>query len=358
VLPHSIAAVDAQDRHLSEETRITAPEILPEDQELDRSLRPVTFDDYVGQDKLKGNLEVFVAAARQRGDALDHALFYGPPGLGKTTLAGIISAEMGVRMHTTSGPVLEKAADLAGLLTNLEANDVLFIDEIHRLNKVVEEYLYSAMEDYRLDILIDRGPAARSVQISLPPFTLVAATTRAGLLSAPLRDRFGITGRLDYYQEAEITHIVKRNAGKLDVHMADGAAEAVARRSRGTPRVANRLLRRLRDFAEVEGSGVLTRDIASDALQRLEIDEHGLDDMDKRILRAIIEKYHGGPVGLNTLGVTVGEDAGTIEELYEPYLIQQGLIERTPRGRTATMTAYEWLGKMYPGKSPQQERFL
>jgi Holliday junction DNA helicase RuvB len=330
-----------------EPTRITAPDSLPEDRELDRSLRPLTFTDYVGQEKLKGNLEIFVAAARQRSDALDHCLFYGPPGLGKTTLAGIIANEMGVQLHATSGPVLEKAADLAGLLTNLEEGDVLFIDEIHRLNKVVEEYLYPAMEDFRLDILIDRGPAAKSVQLTLPPFTLIAATTRAGLLTAPLRDRFGITGRLDYYSTEEIETIVVRNAGKMDLKLATDAGEEISRRSRGTPRVANRLLRRLRDFAEVEGSGQLTSSIARDALTRLEIDEHGLDDMDKRILDSIIRKYRGGPVGLSTLAVTVGEDAGTIEELYEPYLIQQGLIQRTQRGRIATPAAFERLGEPY-----------
>lgn len=339
---------------MEDQNRITAPDSLPGDRDLDRSLRPLCFDDYVGQNKLKSNLEVFVAAARQRKDALDHALFYGPPGLGKTTLAGIIAQEMGVKMHSTSGPVLEKAADLAGLLTNLEENDVLFIDEIHRLNKVVEEYLYPAMEDYRLDILIDRGPAARSVQLNLPPFTLVAATTRAGLLTAPLRDRFGITGRLDYYSVDDITTIVERNAEKLEIELDDTASTQIALRSRGTPRVANRLLRRLRDFAEVEGEGVLTSQIAANAMTRLEIDEEGLDDMDKRILLSIIEKYRGGPVGLSTLAVTVGEDAGTIEELYEPYLIQKGYMERTQRGRIVTHLAYERF-KIDPSQSNSAE---
>jgi len=339
---------------VEDQNRITAPDSLPGDRDLDRSLRPLCFDDYVGQNKLKSNLEVFVAAARQRKDALDHALFYGPPGLGKTTLAGIIAQEMGVKMHSTSGPVLEKAADLAGLLTNLEENDVLFIDEIHRLNKVVEEYLYPAMEDYRLDILIDRGPAARSVQLNLPPFTLVAATTRAGLLTAPLRDRFGITGRLDYYSVDDITTIVERNAEKLEIELDDTASTQIALRSRGTPRVANRLLRRLRDFAEVEGEGVLTSQIAANAMTRLEIDEEGLDDMDKRILLSIIEKYRGGPVGLSTLAVTVGEDAGTIEELYEPYLIQKGYMERTQRGRIVTHLAYERF-KIDPSQSNSAE---
>ncbi|MCB2212633.1 Holliday junction branch migration DNA helicase RuvB [bacterium] len=330
---------------MDEQERITSGTPLPGEQELDRSLRPLRFEDYVGQDKLKANLEVFVAAARQREQALDHSLFYGPPGLGKTTLAGIIAQEMGARLHITSGPVLEKPADLAGLLTKLDENEVLFIDEIHRLNKVVEEYLYPAMEDFRLDILIDRGPAARSVQLNLPPFTLIAATTRAGLLSAPLRNRFGITGRLDYYSRDEIQTIITRNAAKLEVDMDTDAAVQVALRSRGTPRVANRLLRRLRDFAEVEGSGKLTAEIAHSSLERLEIDEHGLDDMDKRILEAIILKYRGGPVGLGTLAVSIGEDSGTIEELYEPFLIQQGFLERTQRGRVATAAAFELVGR-------------
>ncbi len=329
---------------MSIDTRITAPTSSPEDLELDRSLRPIRFEEFVGQEKLKSNLEVFVTAARQRGEALDHSLFYGPPGLGKTTLAGIIAEEMEVRLHSTSGPVLEKAADLAGLLTNLEPNDVLFIDEIHRLNKVVEEYLYPAMEDFRLDILIDRGPAARTVQLNLPPFTLIGATTRAGLLTAPLRERFGITGRLDYYNFDDIVQIINRNSGKLDVELGDGANNEIAGRCRGTPRVANRLLRRLRDFAEVEGGGIVTTDLARDSMTRLEIDERGFDEMDKRLLSAIIHKYKGGPVGLNTLAVTVGEDPGTIEELYEPYLIQQGMLERTPRGRMATSEAFKVLG--------------
>ncbi len=339
---------------MPEDSRFTAPDTRPEDLEFDKALRPLTFDDFVGQDKIKSNLEVFVAAARQRGEALDHTLFFGPPGLGKTTLAGIVSNELGVHFHSTSGPVLEKAADLAGLLTNLEPNDVLFIDEIHRTNRVVEEYLYSAMEDYRLDILIDSGPAARTVQITLAPFTLIGATTRAGLLTAPLRARFGITSRLDYYPPAHIQHIINRNAGKLDVKLGAGSAEIIAGRCRGTPRVANRLLRRLRDFAEVEGAGTLTVDIAESSLTRLEIDKYGLDEMDKRLLEAIITKYRGGPVGLSTLSVTIGEDAGTIEELYEPYLIQQGLLERTSRGRMVTAAAYQVVG-VDPGQTPNSQ---
>ncbi|MBD3167457.1 Holliday junction branch migration DNA helicase RuvB [bacterium] len=337
---------------------MTAPQPAPEDRELDVSLRPHRFEDFVGQEKLKANFEVFVAAARQRGEALDHVLLYGPPGLGKTTLAGIIASELGVNMVSTSGPVLEKAADLAGLLTNLEEHDVLFIDEIHRLNRVVEEYLYPAMEDFVLDILIDKGPAARSVQLNLPPFTLIGATTRAGLLTGPLRTRFGITGRLDYYGVEELEQIVTRNADTLNIPLKGDAAHEIARRCRGTPRIANRLLRRLRDFAEVEGEGALTTEIAERALERLEIDQRGLDDMDKRILRSIVHTYRGGPVGLQTIAVTVGEDAGTIEELYEPYLIQQGFLERTPKGRVATPQAFELVGGRPGGAGPVNQETL
>ncbi len=312
--------------------------------DLDHSLRPKGFDEFVGQQSIVENLRVFIEAAKRRGEALDHALFTGPPGLGKTTLANIIASEMRSNIKTTSGPVLERPGDLAGLLTNLEEGDVLFIDEIHRLSAAVEEYLYSAMEDYTLDIMIDSGPAARSVQIELKPFTLVGATTRAGLLSAPLRSRFGITNRLDYYNAATLQKIIERSARIIDISIdSEGAAE-LARRSRGTPRISNRLLHRTRDFAQVKGSGVITRDIALMTLSALEVDEHGLDEMDKRILLAIIEKFAGGPVGVNTIAVSVGEEGGTIEEVYEPFLIQEGFIKRTPRGREVTELAYRHFG--------------
>ena len=319
------------------------------DQDFDLKLRPARFEDFTGQEKIKERLELFVEAAKARDDVLDHALLSGPPGLGKTTLAGIIAEAMGANMKCTSGPVIDKPGDLAGLLTSIERGDVLFIDEIHRMQKTVEEYLYSAMEDFVIDIVIDQGPNARSVRLNIEPFTLIGATTRAGLLTAPLRGRFGITGRLDYYNKEEIGLIITRNASKLNVVLGDGAVVEIAGRCRGTPRIANRLLRRLRDFAEVEGSGTVTEEIARDALTRLEIDDRGLDDMDKRLLGAIVHKYRGGPVGLSTLAVTVGEDPGTIEELYEPYLIQQGLLERTPRGRMATTEAFRVLGVSFLG---------
>ncbi len=312
--------------------------------DFEQSLRPRGFSEFSGQQSIVENLGVFIAAAKQRGEALDHALFTGPPGLGKTTLANIIALEMGSNIKTTSGPVLERPGDLAGLLTNLEEGDVLFIDEIHRLSAAVEEYLYSAMEDYTLDIMIDSGPAARSVQIALKPFTLVGATTRAGLLTAPLRSRFGITNRLDYYDAKTLQTIIERSARILNIDTdAEGTLE-LARRSRGTPRIANRLLHRTRDFAQVKGNGRITREIALVALNALEVDEHGLDDMDKRILLAIIEKYNGGPVGLSTIAVSVGEEPGTIEEVYEPFLIQEGFIKRTPRGREVTDMAYSHFG--------------
>ncbi len=320
--------------------RITTPEIIQGESELDITLRPSKFDEFIGQGKVVDNLKVFIQAAKQRGEALDHVLFYGPPGLGKTTLAYIIANELGVTIKSTSGPILEKAADLAGILTNLNERDVIFIDEIHRINRVVEEYLYPAMEDFTLDIMIDKGPAARSVKLPLKPFTLIGATTRAGLLTSPMRARFGVVGRLDYYSPEDIGRVVTRSARILKVGIDEGGTGQIAKRSRGTPRIANRLLRRLRDFAEVHGDGSITGQLAHDSLERLDVDELGLDDMDKRILGVLIEKFHGGPVGLSTLAVAVGEEAETLEEIYEPFLIQEGLLERTPRGRTATNAAF------------------
>ena len=308
-------------------------------------LRPLAFEDFKGQDKVVDNLRVFVAAARLRGEPLDHVLLHGPPGLGKTTLSNIIANELGVGFKLTSGPVLDKPGDLAGLLTNLEPNDVLFIDEIHRLSPVVEEYLYSAMEDFRIDIMIDKGPSARSVQINLNPFTLIGATTRSGLLTSPLRARFGINCHLEYYDADTLQTIILRSARILDTPCKDQAALEIARRSRGTPRVANSLLRRVRDFAQVKGQGVITKDIASYGLEALNIDTHGLDDVDNRILSTIIDKFAGGPVGLNTIATSLGEDAGTIEDVYEPFLIKEGFIKRTPRGREATDLAYKHLGR-------------
>lgn len=328
-----------------------------EDQAVEAALRPVRFEDFVGQPKVIENLKVFIKAAKQRGEALDHVLLYGPPGLGKTTLAYIIASELEVNITTTSGPVLDKAGDLAGLLTNLQEKDVLFIDEIHRLNNVVEEYLYSAMEDYKLDIMIDRGANARTIQIALPRFTLVGATTRAGLLTAPMRARFGVVLRLDYYRAEDLFHIVRRSAGLLDVEIEDAGAMEIARRSRGTPRVANRLLRRTRDYAQVKAEGKITKEVADNALKMLEVDELGLDDMDKRIIRTIIEKYNGGPVGLNTIAVAIGEESDTIEEIYEPFLIQEGFIKRTPRGRVATPFAYEHFNYRQTNNGFQQELF-
>ncbi|HVK37561.1 MAG TPA: Holliday junction branch migration DNA helicase RuvB [Candidatus Kapabacteria bacterium] len=316
----------------------------PIETEVDAALRPQGFVEFVGQPKVVDNLMVFIEAALKRGEALDHVLLTGPPGLGKTTLSHIIAREMGADIKTTSGPVLEKPGDLAGLLTGLNHGDVLFIDEIHRLSPVVEEYLYSAMEDFRIDIMIDSGPSARTVQLTLPRFTLVGATTRQGLLTAPLRSRFGIVNRLDYYNVEDLFKVITRSARILEIPTEQEGVYEMARRSRGTPRIANRLLRRTRDFADVKGDGTIDRRIAMIALEALEVDENGLDEMDKRILLAIMEKFNGGPVGLNNLAVSVGEDAGTLEEVYEPYLIQEGFLMRTPRGREATMQSYRHFG--------------
>ncbi len=316
------------------------------EREVERALRPSHFDSFAGQQQIIDNLKVFVQAAKDRGEPLDHLLLHGPPGLGKTTLSHIIANELGVGMKMTSGPVLDKPGELAGILTNLEPNDVLFIDEIHRLSPVVEEYLYSAMEDYRIDIMIETGPSARSVQISLNPFTLIGATTRSGLLTAPLRSRFGITSRLQYYDVETLTKIIQRSARLLNVPITSESAVEIASRSRGTPRIANLLLRRVRDFAQVKGDGTITLDIARYALQALNVDKHGLDEMDNRILNVIIDKFKGGPVGLSTISTAVGEDQGTIEEVYEPFLIQEGYLMRTPRGREVTPLAYQHLGKV------------
>jgi len=315
------------------------------DAEIDRVLRPKAFDDFAGQEKVLENLKIFVTAAKNREEALDHVLLHGPPGLGKTTLASIISQELGVGFRVTSGPVLDKPGDLAGLLTNLEDNDVLFIDEIHRLSPIVEEYLYSAMEDFKIDLVIDTGPNARTVEIALNPFTLIGATTRSGLLTAPLRARFGITSRLSYYSADILAGIVKRSSDILNIPIYNEAALEISRRSRGTPRIANALLRRVRDFAEVKGDGSVDLAISKHALEALDVDEYGLDEMDNKILATIIDKFKGGPVGLNTIATAVGEDAGTIEEVYEPFLIQEGFLMRTPRGRQATDSSYKHLGR-------------
>jgi Holliday junction DNA helicase RuvB len=329
------------------------------EQVIDRSLRPVSFGEFTGQPKLKQQLEIFIQAARQRGDALDHVLLFGPPGLGKTTLANILAAEMGSTLRQTSGPVIEKAGDLAAMLTNLEENDVLFIDEIHRLSPAIEEILYPAMEDYRLDIVIGEGPAARSIQLNLPPFTLIGATTRAGLLTSPLRDRFGIVQRLEFYSTEELAIIVGRSAAILEVQTESAGIREVAKRSRGTPRIANRLLRRVRDYSEVKGDGVISGALANAALEMLEVDETGMDVLDRNLLSALITKFDGGPVGVDSLAAAVSEERGTIEDVIEPYLIQQGYIMRTPRGRVATRLAWQHLGLTMPdqGRSAQASMF-
>ena len=318
------------------------------------SLRPKTLREYIGQEKAKGNLEVFIQAAKMRGEPLDHVLLHGPPGLGKTTLSGIIANEMGVNVRITSGPAIEKPGDLAALLTNLGENDILFVDEIHRLNRSVEEILYPAMEDFAIDIIIGKGPSANSIRLDLPKFTLIGATTRAGQLSAPLRDRFGVTLRLELYTPEELALIVKRSAGILDVPIEDDGAMEIARRSRGTPRIANRMLRRVRDFAQVKAGGVITRNVADEALTALEVDYLGLDAIDRRMLTAIIEHYNGGPVGLETLAATINEESVTLEDVYEPYLMQMGFLTRTPRGRCVTRRAYEHLGLPFLGGGMEQ----
>ena len=337
---------------------IRSNNISSAEKEFENALRPLRFGDFSGQQKVVENLEVFVEAAKYRGEPLDHTLLHGPPGLGKTTLSNIIANELGVGFKLTSGPVLDKPGDLAGILTSLEPNDVLFIDEIHRLSPVVEEYLYSAMEDYRIDIMIDKGPSARSIQIDLNPFTLVGATTRSGLLTAPLRARFGINLHLEYYEPETLTKILKRSASILKVPIDDAAAVEIARRSRGTPRIANALLRRVRDFAQVKGTGRIDTDIARIALTALNIDQYGLDEIDNKILLTIIDKFRGGPVGITTIATAIGEDAGTVEEVYEPYLIMEGFIKRTPRGRMVTELAYKHFGRRMAGSSSGEQELL
>ena len=335
---------------------ISAVPVSPQEEAIERALRPKLLQEYVGQAKAREQLEIFIGAARKRGEALDHVLLFGPPGLGKTTLSHIIAAELGVNLRQTSGPVLEKPKDLAALLTNLEKNDVLFIDEIHRLSPVVEEILYPALEDYQIDIMIGEGPAARSIKLDLQPFTLVGATTRAGMLTNPLRDRFGIVARLEFYTAEELARIVQRSAGLLHAPMDEEGGFEIARRSRGTPRIANRLLRRVRDYADVKGDGRITKPIADKALAMLDVDPQGFDVMDRKLLEAVIHRFDGGPVGLDNIAASIGEEAGTIEDVIEPYLIQQGFLQRTPRGRIATLAAFRHLG-VTPPKASGQDLF-